>query len=79
MEFSANEDVIELAQSINTAMDIRTKPLCLKIEQLQAKIEQAKTKLGEYFLISPRDRNKSDELVYEAKALLGEDAEGVKK
>ena len=41
MEFHANEDVIELAKSINKAMDVRTKPLHVAIEDFKAELEKA--------------------------------------
>ena len=41
MEFHANEDVIELAKSINKAMDVRTKPLHKAIEDFMAELETA--------------------------------------
>ena len=41
MEFHANEDVIELAKSINKAMDVRTKPLHKAIEDFKAELETA--------------------------------------
>ncbi len=41
MEFHANEDIIELAKSINRMADSRTKPLDAIIEQLRAKLEEA--------------------------------------
>lgn len=41
MEFHANEDIIELAKSINRTCDSRTKPLDVIIEQLKTKLNDA--------------------------------------
>ena len=46
MEFHANEDVIELARSINRAMDSRTKPLDTIIERQKAKLEVSYKQMG---------------------------------
>ena len=52
MEFLASEDVIELAKSINIAMDVRTKPLHAKIEQLQAENKRLKEAIEGNALLS---------------------------
>ena len=47
MEYNAPENVIELAKSINTAIDCSTKPLNTIIEQLKGKLENAYKLQGE--------------------------------
>ncbi len=46
MEFHANEDIIELAKSINRTVDSRTKPLDTIIERLKTKLIDAYKKQG---------------------------------
>lgn len=55
MEYYANEDMIDVMTAINTAMDSRTKPLHVKIEQLQAENEKLKKENNVYKALGEND------------------------
>lgn len=54
-------------------LEAKNKQQAKRIGKLEKRIAAASTKLSDYFVMFPRDRDKSDELIYQAKAALGKD------